>query len=59
MTKRYSLDHLVIIPNSNVWSVLLQWLAYDWTVGFETVTYTENYFQLWSPVQHEIGEFPY
>ena len=59
MQKQYSIDHLVIISNSRVWSVVLQWLAYDWITGFETVTYTENYFQLWSPVQSEIEEFPY
>ena len=49
--KQYSVDHLVVRFNPRVWSLLLQWLVRDWVLEHETVAYTEDYYQLWSPVQ--------
>lgn len=48
---QYSIDHLVVRPNPRVWALLLQWLVRDWVLERETVAYTEDYFELWSPIQ--------
>lgn len=54
---QYSVDHLVAVLNENVWSLLLSWLISHWNAGEETICYSEDYYQLWSPVQRD--EFPY
>jgi hypothetical protein len=55
--KLYSINHLIVSRNPRVWKLLLQWLWNDWRMNHETVAYSDDYYQLWSPVQRE--EFPY